>query len=111
MRSGSTPPGLPTGCPAMGGARARAAGDPDTDRYWRPNSLQAMEDRQRRLGEHAAEHTAMGGSPGPVPEHPVDRGGWEHKAGLVAAYREMWGQAHPYEPIGVRPTRNGGPAR
>ena len=28
---------------------------------------------------------------------------WEHKAGQVAAYREMWGWTHPAEPIGPRP--------
>jgi hypothetical protein len=36
---------------------------------------------------------------GSVPEHPVDRAEWEHKAGLVAAYRDMWGHAHQHEPI------------
>ena len=86
-----------------------STGDPDTDRYW-AELAQAMEDRQRRLGEHAAEHTPPWAQAlGPVPEHPVDRAEWEHKAGLVAAYREMWGQAHPHEPIGVRPTRNEDP--
>ena len=29
--------------------------------------------------------------------------GWEHKAGQVAAYREMWGWTHPAEPISPRP--------
>ena len=86
-----------------------STGDPDTDRYW-AELAQAMEDRQRRLGEHAAEHTPPWAQAlGPVPDHPVDRAEWEHKAGLVAAYREMWGQAHPHEPIGVRPTRNDDP--
>jgi hypothetical protein len=63
-----------------------------------------MTDRQRRLGEHVAEHPpAWAHALGPVPEHPLDRAAWEHKAGQVAAYREMWGWTHPAEPIGPRP--------
>ena len=86
-----------------------STGDPDTDRYW-AELAQAMADRQRRLGEHAAEHTPPWAQTlGPVPDHPVDRAEWEHKAGLVAAYREMWGPAHPHEPIGPRPTRHEDP--
>ena len=82
---------------------AGATGDPDTDRYWR-ELAEAMTDRQRRLGEHAAEHPPpWAHGLGPVPEHPVDRAGWEHKAATIAAYREMWGHAHPHEPIGPRP--------
>ena len=78
-------------------------GDPDLDRYWR-ELADAMADRQRRLGEHAAEHPPVWAQTlGPLPDHPVDRAEWEHKAGLVAKYREMWGYAHPYEPIGARP--------
>ena len=78
-------------------------GDPDTDRYG-AELAEAMADRQRRLGEHAAEHPpAWARALGPVPEHPLDRAAWEHKAGQVAAYREMWGWTHPAEPIGPRP--------
>ena len=78
-------------------------GAPDTDRY-AAELAEAMDDRQRRLGEHAAEHLpAWAHALGPVPEHPLDRAAWEHKAGQVAAYREMWGWTHPAEPIGPRP--------
>lgn len=78
-------------------------GDTDMDRYAR-ELAEAMDDRQRRLGEHAAEHPpAWARSLGPVPDHPVDRAEWEHKAGKVAAYREMWGYTHLHEPIGPRP--------
>ena len=70
----------------------------------RPRTRQAMDDRARRLGEHAAEHPpAWAQALGPVPDHPVDRAEWEHKASLIAAYREMWGHVHPHEPIGPRP--------
>lgn len=73
------------------------------DQYAR-ELAEAMEGRQARLGEHAAEHrpgwaVALGG----VPEHPLDRADWEHRAGRVAAYREMWEWAHPRDPIGPRP--------
>jgi conjugative relaxase-like TrwC/TraI family protein len=78
-------------------------GGVDTDRYAR-ELAQAMDDRARRLGEHAAEHPpAWAQALGPVPDHPVDRAEWEHKASLIAAYREMWGHVHPHEPIGPRP--------
>jgi hypothetical protein len=83
--------------------QVRPTCDPDTDRYWQELS-QVMDDRQRRLGEHAAEHQPLWADAlGPVPEHPLDRADWEHKAAQVAAYREMWGHAHPHEPIGPRP--------
>jgi hypothetical protein len=86
-----------------------ATGDPDADRYWR-ELAGAMEGRQRRLGEHAAEHPpAWARALGPVPEHPVDRADWEQKASVVAAYREMWGHTHPYEAIGPRPAAHADP--
>jgi len=78
-------------------------GDADTDLYAR-ELAEAMDDRARRLGEHAAERPpAWAQALGPVPDHPVDRAEWEHKAATVAAYREMWGHVHPHEPIGSRP--------
>jgi hypothetical protein len=91
--------------------QVRPTGDPDTDRYWR-ELAEAMADRQRRLGEHTAEHPpAWAQALGPVPEHPVDRADWEHKAGLVGKYRERWGYAHPYEPIGPKPGQHSPDAR
>ena len=86
-------------------------GDTDMDRYAR-ELAEAMDDRQRRLGEHAAEHPpAWARALGPVPDHPADRAGWEHKAGKVAAYREMWGYSHLHEPIGPRPGQHSPEAR
>lgn len=84
-------------------------GDPDTDRYW-GELAQAMADRQRRLGEHAAEHPpAWAQALGPVPDHPLDRAGWEDKAAQVAAYREMWNHTDPHEPIGPKPSIHADP--
>jgi hypothetical protein len=86
-------------------------GDADTDRYTAELGA-AMDDRQRRLGEHAAEHPpAWAHAFRPVPEHPLDRAEWEHRAGQVAAYREMWGWTHPTEPIGPRPGQHSPEAR
>jgi AAA domain len=96
-----------TGMPAQAARpwsdQVATTGDPDMDRYWR-ELADAMESRQRRLGEHAAENPpAWAQSLGPVPEHPLDRAEWEHKAGLVECYRERWNYAHPHEPIGPKP--------
>ena len=91
--------------------QVRQTGDPDMDRYWQ-ELAEAMTDRQRRLGEHAAEHRPPWTQPlGPVPDHPVDRADWEHKASLVAAYREMWDHTHPYDPIGPKPGQHSPEAR
>jgi hypothetical protein len=98
---------LTDGMPALAAgswtSQVPRTGDPDTDHY-AAELAEAMTDRQRRLGEHAAEQPpGWAHALGPVPEHPLDRAGWEQKAGQVAAYREMWGWTHPAEPIGPRP--------
>jgi hypothetical protein len=86
-------------------------GDPDMDRYW-AELAEAMAGRQRRLGEHAAEHPpAWAHALGPVPEDLVGLAEWEHTAGLVGTYRERWGYAHPYEPIGPKPGQHSPEAR
>ena len=72
-----------------------------------------MDDRTRRLGQHAAQTapawavTALG----PVPADSAARRDWEHKAASIAAYREMYGYDHPGDPIGPEPSQRGtGPA-
>jgi hypothetical protein len=104
-----------TGMPAIAARpcldQLPATGDADVDRYARELAA-AMDGRQHRLGEHAAEHQpAWARALGPVPEHPVDRIEWEQRAGQVAAYRELWGWSHPYEPIGSRPGQHSPDAR
>jgi AAA domain len=65
-----------------------------------------MDQRKERIGEHAAEQalpwavTALG----PVPDHPVDRLDWQHRASSIGAYRELHGYHHPTDPIGPEPT-------
>jgi hypothetical protein len=65
-----------------------------------------MDDRTRRLGQHAARTspawaiTALG----PVPADPAARQHWAEKAASIAAYREMYGYDHPGDPIGPEPS-------
>lgn len=71
-----------------------------------------MAGRQRRLGEHAAEHPpAWAQALGAVPQDLVARADWELKAGLVSRYRDRWGYAHPHEPIGPKPGQHSPEAR
>jgi hypothetical protein len=104
-----------TGLPAVAArpwqAQVPDTGDADLNRYARELAA-AMENRQLRLGEHAAEHQpSWAAALGPVPEHPLDRAGWEHRAAQIAGYREMWGWTHPHEPIGPQPGQHSPEAR
>jgi AAA domain/TrwC relaxase len=65
----------------------------------------SLEDRQGRLGEHAAvvEPAWALESLGPVPADPVERLDWEHRAGVMAAYRERFGVVSDAEIIGRDP--------
>jgi hypothetical protein len=73
----------------------------------------AMDDRVRRLGEHAAatQPSWARQALGPVPADPVARLEWEQRASLVAAYRERYGYAHPADPIGPAPAKTSPEAR
>jgi hypothetical protein len=84
----------------------------DLDRYLR-ELAEAMDDRIRRLGEHAAATQPLWArqSLGPVPSDPIARLEWEQRARLVAAYRERYGYAHPADPIGPAPAKTSPEAR
>jgi TrwC relaxase/AAA domain len=73
----------------------------------------AMDDRTRRLGEHAAETQPLWARQalGPVPDDPAARAGWEQRASLVAAYRERYGYSHPGDAIGPAPAKTSPEAR
>ena len=92
--------------------RVPRTGSADLDRYLR-ELAEAMDDRTRRLGEHAAatQPTWTHQSLGPVPGDPVARLDWEQRASLVAAYRERYGYAHPEDPIGPEPSKANPEAR
>ena len=65
----------------------------------------AMDDRQRRIGEHVAREAPLWATQalGQVPDQPEHRAQWEHKAWQLGAYREMFGWDHPGEAIGPEP--------
>ena len=91
--------------------QAPQTGDPAADQF-AAELAAAMDDRTRRLGEHAAEHPpAWAKVLGQLPADPLERLEWEHKAGQVAAYREMHGHEHPADPIGPRPGQHSPEAR
>jgi hypothetical protein len=65
----------------------------------------AMDDRQRRIGQHAAQERPLwvAQALGQVPADRHQRAGWEARAGQLGAYREMFGWDHPGEAIGPEP--------
>jgi hypothetical protein len=65
----------------------------------------AMDDRQRRIGQHAAHECPLWATQalGPAPADPHQRAEWEAKAGQLGAYREIFGWDHPGEAIGPEP--------
>ena len=72
-----------------------------------------MDDRQRRIGEHAAQERPLWATQalGQVPGESEARMEWERKAGQLGAYREITGWDHPGEAIGPEPSRGNPEAR
>jgi hypothetical protein len=64
-----------------------------------------MDARKERIGEHAVEHEPEWAirALGPVPDEPLSRLAWQHKAASIGAYRELSGLDHPTEAIGPEP--------
>ena len=87
-------------------SRVPGTSDPDMARYLR-ELADAMDGRTWRLGEHAAQMRPLWAIQGlgPLPADAVARADWEHRAGVVAAYRERYGYAHPADLIGPAPGR------
>jgi hypothetical protein len=92
--------------------RVPRTGSADLDRYLR-ELAEAMDDRLRRLGEHAAEAQPLWVTRGlgPLPGDPLARADWQERASLVAAYRERYGYTHPADPIGPQPAKTSPEAR
>ncbi len=92
--------------------RVPRTGSADLNRYLR-ELAEAMDDRTRRLGEHTAATQPEWARQalGPVPDEPVGRLEWEQRAGVVAAYRERYGYAHPADPVGPEPAKTSPEAR
>ena len=79
---------------------------PDSDRRTYLAQIAAMmDDRTRRLGQHAAQTAPSWAvsALGPVPAGSAARRQWEDQAASIAAYRETYGYDHPDDPIGPEP--------
>ena len=78
--------------------------DPER-RAWLTEIAALMDARKDRIGEHAAEHELPWAvaALGPVPEHPLNRLDWQHRASSIGAYRELSGHHDPADPIGPEP--------
>jgi hypothetical protein len=77
--------------------------DPATNRFL-GNLAAAMDDRQARAAQHAADHELLWAiqALGPVPGEDGRRQ-WEQAAGTIAAYREIAGWNHPGQALGPEP--------
>src|SRR5258706_4381054 len=80
--------------------------DPDLATYM-AEIAGAMDDRQRRIGQHAAQERPLWATQalGQFPGDPAERAEWEARAGQLCAYREITGWEHPGEAIGPEPAR------
>jgi hypothetical protein len=87
-------------------------GDPELDRFMTELAA-AMDDRVRRIGEHAAlTRPVWAMQPlGEVPADPVARRDWEQRAAAVGAYRELYGHDAPGDAIGPEPGKTSPEAR
>jgi AAA domain/TrwC relaxase len=85
-------------------ARLPRFADPELGQYMAKVAA-AMDDRQRRIGQHAAQERPLWATQalGQVPADRHQRAGWEARAGQLGAYREMFGWDHPGEAIGPEP--------
>jgi hypothetical protein len=81
--------------------------DPERGRFLTQLAA-VMDDRRRRLGEHAAASslpwavTALG----PVPDDPAARLAWQERAAAIGTYRELSGHEHADNPVGPEPAAN-----
>jgi AAA domain len=73
----------------------------------------AMDDRQQRIGEHAARERPLWATQalGDVPAEPTARVEWERRAARLGAYREITGYDHPGQAIGPEPAATSPEAR
>jgi conjugative relaxase-like TrwC/TraI family protein len=85
-------------------AQVPETGDPERRRFL-TRLAAAMDDRRRRIGEHAAVSSLPWAvaALGAVPDDPAARHAWQSKAAAIGAYRELSGHDHPDDPIGPEP--------
>ena len=69
----------------------------------------AMDDRRRRIGEHAAAGSLpwAAAALGAPPDDPAARLDWQQRAAAIGAYRELSGHDHPDDPVGPEPATGG----
>ena len=85
-------------------AQLPAIADPERRAY--AAEIAAMMDaRKDRIGEHATQDAPPWAvnALGPVPDHPLNRLDWQHRAASIGAYRELSGHSDPADPIGPEP--------
>ena len=88
-------------------AQVPETNDPERSRFLTQLAA-VMDDRQRRIGEHAAASSLPWAvaALGTVPDDPAERTTWQQKAAAIGAYRELSGHLSPDDPIGPEPTAN-----
>ena len=86
--------------------------DPELRRYLTELAA-AMDDRVRRIGEHAAQTRPQWAvqALGELPEDPAARADWEGRAARLGAYRELYGYDSPADAIGPEPGKTSPEAR
>jgi hypothetical protein len=92
--------------------RVPAMGDPDLDRFM-SGLAAAMDDRVRRIGEHAARTQPLWATQalGDLPTDPARRANWQARAATIGAYRELYGYDAPADAIGPEPGKTSPEAR
>ena len=85
-------------------SRTPATGSPDLTRYL-TELAQAMDDRTRRIGEHATaiRPTWAVQALGDLPADPGAQADWQERAARIGAYRELYGHDSQADPIGPAP--------
>jgi len=86
--------------------------DPQWQRY-RSSLAEAADTRRRELGRDVAREQPQWAVEafGPLPEDEIDRRSWHHKAGVVAAHRELVGHDDAASALGAAPEAGARPRR
>ena len=98
--------------PGSWAGRVPDMGDPDLDRYM-ADLAAAMDDRTRRIGEHAAADRPAWAirALGDVPADPARQASWQARAATLGAYRELYGYDADDDAIGPEPGKTSPEAR
>jgi hypothetical protein len=98
--------------PGSWAGRVPDMGDSELERYM-ADLAAAMDDRVRRIGEHAARDRPRWAirALGDVPADPARRAGWEARAAQLGAYRELYGYGADDDAIGPEPGKTSPEAR